>query len=123
MAAVMAMVSAARAAGTTGGRSTRTAGSAGRAGKCGRSGSIRGAAARSGAAGTVGEGILEYALQLGGLIGGQLAARYFALDQVGLDIAGRCAARSSALQRGVDVGQCRRQRALDELTAPELTSD
>src|SRR5260370_7462014 len=69
-------------------------------------------AARTRRAGTaIGKRRLEDALQLGGLIAGQLATGHFARDQVvdlGLQISGRrgCAAartaRAAALQRGVD---------------------
>ena len=75
----------------------------------------------TGAAGTVGERRLEDALQFGGLVAGQLAAGDFAADQIvdlRLEIVGRgsgaagLVARPARLQRGIDIGQRRRQRVL-----------
>ena len=73
------------------------------------------------AAGTVGEGGLEDALQFGGLIAGQLAAGNFAGDKVvdlRFEIGGRgvaCrwpVAGTAGLHRRIDIGQRRRQRVL-----------
>src|SRR5205823_14779309 len=73
------------------------------------------------ATGTVGKGRLEDALQLGGLVAGQLAAGHFAGDQIvdlRLQVVGRRSgaagliAGPAALQRRVDVGERRRQGVL-----------
>ena len=73
------------------------------------------------AAGAVGERGLEDPLQFGGLGAGELAAGHLARNQVvdlRLQIAGRriCAAgrgaRAAALQRGIDIRQCRGKRGL-----------
>src|SRR5882757_8107051 len=73
------------------------------------------------AAGAVGESGLEDALQFGGLIAGQLAAGDLALDQIvdlGFQVIGRgsrpdgLVAGAAGLDRGIDIGQRRRQRVL-----------
>src|SRR3954469_34941 len=74
-----------------------------------------------GTTGAVGEGGLENVLQFGGLVAGQFAAGHFPGDQI-VDLrfegirrwpgAGRLVAGAAGLQRGVDVGQGRRQRVV-----------
>src|SRR6185437_3103559 len=92
MAAVMTVMHTARTAGSTGRRRPER-------GERGRSVRRTGAAGAAGAVGTAGECVLKDALQLGGLLCGQLAARNFAGNQavdLRLDVAGSGRLRTGA---------------------------
>src|ERR1700761_5108236 len=91
-AAMMAVMHAARAAGSAGRRRSRR-------GERRRTIRCAGATGAAGAIGTAGECVLEHALQLGGLLCGQLAARNFTGNQavdLRLDVAGSGRLRTGA---------------------------